>query len=96
MGQLLQVLERLCCNIISLVAWHGFLMDRPGKLITEAGEKAEAFNVLFNSFFIRNIRCEGPGTVPSFDESKESQNRKGVRKCFEELELFVLVRHAEY
>lgn len=37
-----------------------------------------------------------PGAVPSFDESKESQNRKRVKKCFEELELFVLVRHAGY
>lgn len=37
-----------------------------------------------------------PGTVPSFDESKESQNRKRVKKCFEEWELFVLVRHAGY
>lgn len=37
-----------------------------------------------------------PGTVPSFDESKESQNRKRVKKCFEELELFLLVRHAGY
>lgn len=51
-------------------------MDRPGKPITEAGEKAEAFNVLFNSLFMRDIRCEGAGTVPSFDESKESQNGK--------------------
>lgn len=71
-------------------------MDRPGKPITEAGEKAEAFNVLFNSLFMRDIRCEGAGTVPSFDESKESQNGKRVKKYFEELELFVLVKHAGY
>ena len=95
-GWLLQVSERLCCNIISPVAWHGSLMDRPGKPITEAGEKAEAFNVLFNSLFMRDIRCEGAGTVPSFDESKESQNRKRVKKCFEGWELFTLVRHAAY
>lgn len=89
MGWLLQVSERLCCNVISPVPWHAFLTDRPAKLITEAGEKAEAFNVLFNSLFVRDIRCEGFGTVPSFDESKESQNGKRVKKCFEERELFV-------
>ena len=41
MGSFLQVLERLCCDIILPVAWNGSLMDRPGKLITETGEKAE-------------------------------------------------------
>lgn len=71
-------------------------MDRLGKPITEAGEKAEAFNVLLNSLFMSNIRCEGAGTVPSFDENKESQNIKRVKKCFEEWELFVLVSHAGY
>lgn len=39
---------------------------------------------------------KGPGTVPSFDESKESQNRKRVKKCFEQLDLLVLVGHAGY
>lgn len=37
---------------------------------------------------------KGPGAVPSFEESKESPNRKRVKECFEELELFVLVRHS--
>lgn len=32
---------------------------------------------------------KGPGTIPSFDESKDSQNRKRVKKCFEELKVFV-------
>lgn len=41
MGSFLQVLDRLCCDIISLVAWNGSLMDGPRKLITETGEKAE-------------------------------------------------------
>lgn len=59
MGWLLQVPERLCCSRISPVAWHGSMMDRPGKLITETGEKTEAFNVFLNSLFIRDIRCEG-------------------------------------
>lgn len=66
MGQLLQVSEGLCCNIISPVAWHGALIDRPGKPVTEAGEKAEAFNVLFNSLFIRGIRCEGAWNSSQF------------------------------
>lgn len=57
-------------------------------------QKGRGFNVLLNSLFIRDIRCEGPGPVPSFDESKESQNR--VKKCFEERKLFVLAMHAEY
>lgn len=58
MGWLLCVSEGLCCNMISPVAWHGSLMEGLGKVITEAGEKAEVFNVLFNSLFIRDIRCE--------------------------------------
>lgn len=57
--------------------------------------KGRGFNVLLNSLFIRDIRCEGPGPVPSFDEGKESQNRKRVKKCFEEQKLFVLVMRTE-
>lgn len=48
--------------------------------------KGRDFNVLFDSLLLRDIRCEGPGPVPSFDASKESQNRKRVKKCFEEQE----------
>lgn len=43
-------------------------------------QKDRGFNVLLNSLFIRDIRCEGPGPVPSFDETKGSQNRKIVKK----------------
>jgi hypothetical protein len=57
--------------------------------------KGRDFNVLFDSLLIRDIRCEGPGPIPSFDESKESQNRKRVKKCFEEWKLFVLVMQAK-
>lgn len=37
---------------------------------------------------------KGPGTAPSFDESKVSQKRKRVKKCFEELRTFEFIRHA--